>query len=156
MSRHFLNRKESRDVVARIEAMGFEPTGIETLEVDEQREVKFYYSSKKPVAFQKDMLIPSLFFIAEHRPKSRYIRVDDGAVPHLLNGADLFAQGILDIDPLLAKDDIAYISNAKGVFFAIGILIRSAADILADKRGPAAKTIHRANDEYYRAYAPQR
>ena len=156
MSRHFLNRKESRDIISRIESMGFEVKDIDTIEVDEQKDVKYFYSSRKAVAFQRDILIPSLIFMAEHRPNARFIQVDDGAVPHLLNGADLFAQGIVKLDPVLKAGDIAYISNVKGVYFAVGIMTRSAEDIISNRKGNAARTIHRANDDYYRVYSQQK
>ena len=152
MSRHFLAKKEAAEVVSRLQKEKI-PIEKGNVEVNETKSADFYFMNGKPLAYTSEgYLVPALKMLNELKPSGRFITVDDGAVPRLLNGANLFAQGIVELDSEIEPENMAYIRNTQGVYFAIGIVTRSASDIMANKQGEAVRIIHQASDRIYREF----
>jgi predicted RNA-binding protein (TIGR00451 family) len=157
MARHYVSKKDAKTVLEKLNAVDIELGDSSEIEVDDRKDLKLYYKSKKAIGFEGSdgLFIPSLFVLNSTMPTGWFITVDDGAIPHLMNGADLFAQGIVDMDMKITEDHMVFIRNKKGVFFAVGKTVRSASEIMADKKGIAAKLLHYAQDSIYNIYAVQ-
>ncbi|MCL4333025.1 MAG: DUF1947 domain-containing protein [Candidatus Thermoplasmatota archaeon] len=152
MSRHFLSRRDLSELVLKLQDFKI-AIGDGKVEVDEKKSATHYYIDGRPLAFEQDnYLFPTLKVINQFRPGGNEITVDDGAVPRLMNGANLFAQGIVTMDMEIIKGSMVFIQNLKGVFFAIGIATRDAKDIMANKQGESARIVHHAGDRIYHEF----
>ncbi|MEM0155318.1 MAG: DUF1947 domain-containing protein [Thermoplasmataceae archaeon] len=152
MSRHVVSKREMKDVRAAVDGMGIGAISLEGLEVEENRDEKVYFVHGKPVLYVKDSLIPTLFFINSTKPSMRWITVDNGAVPHIMNGANVFAQGIRDMDRTVSKGDMVFVKNLEDVYIAVGIAELSGEEIMANRKGEAIRTIHYPGDRIFKAY----
>lgn len=89
--------------------------------------------------------------ILKYRPEKRFVTVDMGAVPFVTNGADVMGPGITDADPDIAEGDIVWIRDARnGAPLAIGMALRSGADLSAKQPGKAVKMIHYVGDRLWK------
>lgn len=145
MARHFISKKEAKAVLNSASELGLTlPAG--SMEVEEVRKDRCYFIDGKPCLFQKDIIIPTIVILNEIKPEVRTVTVDDGAVPHILRGANVFAQGIINVSPDVAEGSLVYIRDSKRNYIAVGRANRSGSDIMRDKKGEAVKLLHYPND----------
>ncbi len=110
-----------------------------------------YLIDKKPILMEKDeWAFPTLRGAVLRPFHGRRVVVDMGAVPYLINGADIMRPGIVSVTddvkaglPALAVDE----SHDKPL--AVVIPLYDAAGILALEKGKAAKNIHYIGDELW-------
>lgn len=90
--------------------------------------------------------------VLRYKPALRYVTVDMGAVPYLTNGADCMGPGITDADESIAEGDLVWIKDIKNnVPLAIGISLRSGADLKKKEAGKAIKTLAHVGDKLWKA-----
>ena len=78
------------------------------------------------------------------------VYVDSGAVPHILNGADVMAPGIVRITGEMSKGDIVYIGEDENKrIFGAGKALMEKDEIFSLKRGKAIKNVHYAGDKVW-------
>ncbi|MEM0139019.1 MAG: DUF1947 domain-containing protein [Ferroplasma sp.] len=143
MSRHILSKKDYKNFMEILQKFNIDGSVMDNIEVETVKKSEIYYFSTKPIFYKG---IPTLYLINYLKIKNHNITVDDGAVPHLTNGSNLFAPGIVDIDPDIGDGDMVFIKNQKGVFIAIGIANPDIQNIVKNKKGEAVKIIHHLND----------
>ncbi len=121
---------------------------IRFIEERDSNPMQLLYNKKKEIRFFKyeDLYLPTLKFIREN-PKIDLptVKVDEGAVPHVLNGADIFNQGITDVDRSFDTNTIVMISNPQGAILAIGKTLLSSSDLLRTQ-GKGIINIHHLGD----------
>lgn len=89
--------------------------------------------------------------ILEYAPSKKYVTVDMGAVPFVVNGADVMGPGIIDADPEIAEGDMVWIRDAKNLRpLAIGISLRSGSDLASKQPGKAIKSLHYVGDKLWK------
>ncbi len=89
--------------------------------------------------------------ILKYRPDRRAVTVDMGAVPFVTNGADVMGPGITDADPEIAEGDLVWIRDARnGAPLAVGVAMRTGADLASKQPGKAIKTIHFVGDKLWK------
>ncbi len=89
--------------------------------------------------------------ILKYKPEKRAVTVDMGAVPFVTNGADVMGPGITEADPDIAEGDMVWIKDVKnGVPLAVGVALRSGADLASKQPGKAIKTIHFVGDKLWK------
>ena len=89
--------------------------------------------------------------ILKYRPDRRAVTVDMGAVPFVTNGADVMGPGITDADPDIAEGDMVWIRDCRnGAPLAIGVALRSGAEMSSKAPGKAIKTIHFVGDKLWK------
>lgn len=152
MARHFISKKEMKDLNRKLASLGLEISTSSRVEVEEIKSEKCFYVDGKPYVYEKESIIPILFLLNDTKPSASYVTVDDGAVPHILNGANVFAQGIIDMDPAIKEGDMVYIRNKDNVFIAVGIAERDSEEVMRDKKGEAIRLIHYPNDRIFKAF----
>ncbi len=154
MPKHFISKKELRSLREKVAALGFDPEALKEVQVEETKEEKCFFMDRKPFVYEKgeDGVIPTLFMLNALKPKEKYVSVDDGAVPHVMNGANVFAQGITAIDSGIMPGDMVYVKNKDDVFIAVGIAQRSASEIMGDKKGEAVRLIHFPDDKILKTF----
>ena len=90
--------------------------------------------------------------LMSHTPTKKYVTVDMGAVSFVVNGADIMAPGIVEVDPDIRKNDLVWmrdVNNKKPL--AVGIALADGNDILAMDKGKAIKNIHWVGDKLWAA-----
>lgn len=101
----------------------------------------------------KDGFFPSLKFekLITSLPK---IVVDMGAVPHVVNGAQIMRPGIREIKDDFAKGDLVVIVDEKfGKAIAIGIADMDSGAIRSTSKGKVIANVHYVGDEYWKTFS---
>ena len=118
---------------------------------DEEGINSLVYNKKMEVRFFKfeDQFLPTLQFIREN-PEINIptVKVDQGAVPHILNGANIFAQGITDLDGKFSINSIVKICNPQNSLLSIGKSLKSSDDLLSVK-GKVILNLHYLGDSIW-------
>lgn len=139
-SRHFLAKKERRNLEQNLSTIGISFEAVDQIQVEENRDSKKYYLRNRMIGFEYEGFVPLPAFLNLVSPKNHVIVVDDGAVPHVLNGANIFSKGILSMTPDIKKGDHVFIANDKGVFIAVGISTVDYDPEIRSKAGEAVRT----------------
>lgn len=98
----------------------------------------------------KNQYLPSIHFIREY-PKINFpiIKVDEGAVKHILNGADIFAQGITSVCGNFVANSIVIVCNPQDAVLALGKSLKSSDELLKLK-GKVISNIHYLGDSIWK------
>ncbi|MCR6691005.1 MAG: DUF1947 domain-containing protein [archaeon YNP-LCB-003-016] len=122
---------------------------IEYLSIND---IGVYVLNNKPILLQMsdDKLYPTINIlnkIGECLPK---IIVDQGAIPHIINGADVMAPGITEVIGDFKENSIVQIvEKTHNIVIAIGESIFSSEIIRNMKRGKVVKNVHHVNDKIW-------
>ena len=120
------------------------------LEVVEADIGNVYFVNGKPLFFKVgEKFMPTLLFqvFTSHAPK---IVVDMGAVPHVCNGADIMAPGIVRVEGEFGKGDLVLVVDEKhGKPLALGESFYDAASMRNTKQGAVVKNVHFVSDKIW-------
>lgn len=154
MPKHFISKKDLKVLKEKVSLIGLSTSILNGVEVEEIKDEKCFFVNRKPFVYEKpgEIIIPTLFMLNDLKPESKYVGVDDGAVPHIMNGANVFAQGITDMDMSIKAGDVVFVRNKDRVFIAVGIAERDAVDIIDNKKGEAVKLVHYPDDRIFKAF----
>jgi PUA domain protein len=144
MSRHILSRKDYKNFIQKLQGLNIDGTSMSDIEIEANKKSEIYYFGGKPIFYNG---IPTLYLINYLKVKTRTVTVDDGAVPHIINGSNLFAPGIVEMDPEIRKGDMVFIKNKGGLYIAIGEANDDAGNIMLSRKGEAVKILHYLNDK---------
>ncbi len=88
--------------------------------------------------------------LLKHKPKTKYVVFDMGAVGFITKGADVMAPGIIDADLSIQKDDVVWICDEKHRKpLATGIALMSGEEMKTKKPGKAVKTLQYVGDRFW-------
>lgn len=156
--RHALKSSEKRAFVKKFtEAFNINIEEIirDRLEVEiaELREKKsLIIINGRPLLIESEGdLVPTLLFeeLVERFPK---VFVDMGAIPHICNGADIMAPGVVRIDGKFKEGDLVAVLDEKhGKTIAIAKALTSSEVIRSLKRGKVLKNVHYIGDSVWKA-----
>jgi len=80
----------------------------------------------------------------------RRVVVDAGAIPYVVNGADIMRPGIVSIsDDVKAQGPVQIVDERHGKPLAIGIALLDAPDMRASRSGKMCKNLHHVSDEIW-------
>lgn len=117
------------------------------IELAEAGVAKIYYVNGRPlVASLRDTLVPTLLFERALMllPK---ITVNMGAVPHICNGADLMAPGIVKIERAFSADDyVLVVDERHHKPLAIVVALTDSLTVRSLKHGKVARNVHYVGD----------
>ncbi|MEM1607108.1 MAG: DUF1947 domain-containing protein [Candidatus Bathyarchaeia archaeon] len=126
---------------------GFKPK-VEVIDVSEG---KIFAVDDKPVLMEfKGEIIPTLAFegLLRQLPK---VTVDMGAVPHICNGADIMAPGIVRIEGEFKEGDIVLVLDEKhGKAIAVTKALLGSREAKNLKSGKVLKNLHYVGDAFWR------
>ena len=140
MSKHYLSKKDVKHFQEKLSSMGLSVPDSGDLQVDETKGRSIYYIGRVEVAVEEGELLPTPAFLNIIKPAKRVIKVDNGAVPHILNGANVFARGILSMSEDIRKDDYVFIADQNGRFIATGKAMLDYDPEIRSKSGEAVRT----------------
>jgi len=154
--RHFLRDKEAKKLLenaSRRLKTALEEcfSGMPKVEVVEVDFGEVYLLNSEPALFKSgEQIYPTLLFkeVFGFLPK---VVVDMGAVPHVCNGADVMAPGILRFEGEFVKGDIVLVVDEKyGKAIAIGEILYSADEMVKVRHGAVVKNIHYVGDKVWK------
>ncbi|QOJ78320.1 hypothetical protein IG193_06015 [Infirmifilum lucidum] len=102
--------------------------------------------------FENVGLIPSLYLIYKRGVVPNYpsVLVDQGAVPRILNGADVMVPGIKAIEGYFHVGEKVIVRELdKGRVIAIGVSLMSKEEVESSQKGKAIRTLHYLGDEIW-------
>lgn len=86
----------------------------------------------------------------EHQDSAKWVDVDHGAIPFLMNGADCMVAGVQDADSSIEKGDLVWIRDVKHKRpLAIGWSTMDGSDLKSSSKGKGIKTLHWVGDELW-------
>lgn len=97
-------------------------------------------------------LIPSLYFLYRRGVELRRpsVFVDQGAVPRILNGADVMIPGIKRVEGDFGPGEVVLVRELeKERLIAIGVSLVTSEEIRRSGKGKAVKTLHYLGDEVW-------
>ncbi len=162
VSRFRISKKERRALVAKLrEELGERAAalieGEEDVEIARLRHPKieeivlvrgvpayFYYEGE---------VYPSLLLLYRlgYDPGLPRVYVDAGAVPHILNGADVMVPGITRVEGDFGEGEKLFVADEeKKRVFAVGKALMSSETIREAGRGKAVLNVHYAGDELWK------
>lgn len=95
-------------------------------------------------------VFPTVKGLLKHGADRRYVTVDMGAVPYVVNGADIMSPGIVEADPGIRTGDLVWVRDMKhGKPLAVGEALISGEEMMRRKEGKAVKSIHHVGDSLW-------
>jgi len=121
-----------------------------TVESVETQVAKFLFVNGKPaIAVSDDSLIPLLSSseVLSHLPR---VVVNMGAVPHVCNGADVMAPGVVQVQGDFDKNDfVSVVDERHGKPIAIGVALTDSQTLRSLKQGRILENVHYVGDKLW-------
>lgn len=127
----------------------FRSKSIEVVETNSP--FTLYLVDKQPLLMEiDDRIFPTVRGAVERPFEERRVVVDAGAVPYVMNGADIMRPGVVRVSPDVKKDAPCVIAEERhGKPLAIGISLYDAADLTAMEKGKVVRMLHRVGDDIW-------
>lgn len=111
--------------------------------------VIYSFNGKPLIIRLENYFIPTIEVANEYGKHFSKVVVDRGAVPHIANGADVMAPGIVRIEGEFRKGDIVLIAEETyGRIIAIGVALLSSSEV--GTRGKVIENLHYVGDKLWR------
>jgi len=155
--RHPLSSKEHKDLLERVKEtyppiyeMLDRKKPIELLETAKGDVV--YLQNGKPLLLSVEgTFVPCLRICQKVLKALPKVVVDMGAVPYIVNGADVMTPGIREIDERAVMGSVVLVVDEKyGKPLAVGKILIDPKEIREKKKGKAIKNLHHVGDELWK------
>ncbi|WP_456367690.1 RNA-binding protein [Thermococcus sp.] len=162
--KHPLSKKEVKEIIREMSEIFGEEIAkkmlnkkdrVELAEFDKTTEIllvngKPFFIRRKGLIFPLVIALYELSNEEDLRKWPRRVVVDEGAVPYIINGADVMAAGIVDADQNIREGDFVFVVEEQyGRPLAIGIALMSGKAMKEKPKGKAVKNIHHAKDKIW-------
>ncbi len=118
---------------------------------DEKKGKDYIFDLNQQISFfsYEELFLPSLMFIRKH-PELVIptVQVDAGAVKFVINGADIFTQGIVSCSQDFDENTIIIIINPQNAALSIGFSLMKSSDLLT-KKGKGILNLHYLGDKIW-------
>jgi PUA-domain protein len=153
--RHSIRKSQAQDLLARLydqignSARFFHAEMIEVIETN--ADVSLFMVNRKLLLMDTgDWVFPTLKGAIQFPFPERRIVVDAGAIPYVVNGADVMRPGIVSVtDDVKSSSPVQIVDERHGKPLAIGVAILDAPDIRASTSGKMCKNFHHVSDEIW-------
>ena len=153
--RHSIRRSQAQELLERLaEQIGpsanlFHAEMIEVLETTAN--VSLFMVNKKPLLMATGAWVfPTLKGAVQIPFPERRVVVDAGAIPYVVNGADIMRPGIVSVtDDVKANCPVQIVDERHGKPLAIGIALLDAPNLRASTAGKMVKKFHHVGDEIW-------
>lgn len=153
--RHAIKKGQLSSLTAKLEESIGEDAKLYSAKMVEIAETasKFniYLIDKKPLVLEKDeWAFPTLRGAVARPFKGKRIVVDMGAIPFVINGADVMRPGIVSVtDDVKANMPALVVDESHDKPLAVVIPLYDAPELRALEKGKAAKNLHYIGDELW-------
>ncbi|MFW9915878.1 MAG: PUA domain-containing protein [Candidatus Thorarchaeota archaeon] len=155
MRRRELSKKERKQLslMATNEFPDIFPNAIpeNLVEVECKNFLGYLDQSKQLILIKKQkQLFPPLRLIQSKSAQFPFVTVDNGAISHILNGANVFAAGIVKHSSF-KKGDVVLVNNQKGTTLAIGLAALDSEGLERGQKdaGMVVSSLHHLHDEIW-------
>ncbi|WP_292424671.1 RNA-binding protein [Methanoregula sp.] len=153
--RHSIRKSQAEDLLDRLalqigsSAALFHTDMIEILETN--ADVALYLVNKKPLLMDTgDWVFPTLKGAVQCPFPERMVTVDAGAIPYVVNGADVMRPGIVAVsDDIVAGSPVQIADERHKKPLAIGVALMDGPAIRASAQGKMCKNFHHVGDELW-------
>ena len=153
--RHSIRKSQAQDILSRLsEQIGpsakfFHADMVEVLETNANVSL-FMVNKKMSLMDNGSWVFPTLRGAILFPFPERRVVVDAGAIPYVVNGADVMRPGIVSIsDDVKADAPVQIVDERHGKPLAIGIALFDAPDMRAKTKGKMCKNFHHVSDEIW-------
>lgn len=124
----------------------FRSDRIEKVETDSP--FTLFLINRQPVLMKYETwTFPTLRGALLHLFSQRRITVDKGAIPFVINGADIMRPGItLVTDDVMAGSPVLIVEEGHGKPIAVGVALYDGQELLKQQKGKMIRTIHYIGD----------
>ena len=85
-----------------------------------------------------------------HPCERRFVEVDHGAIPYLMNGADCMVAGIHNADEAIKEGDLVWVRDQEHKRpLAIGWATKDGTSLIQELKGKGIKNLHWVGDELW-------
>jgi len=152
MKRHMLRKKEAKQIAKSLA----ETTGIEIKGSMERVEINgkvVILVNGEPLILEYDgRYYFTVYGLLKFKPSKGKVVVDEGAMPHIINGADVMKPGIVEADENIKAGDFVYVVvEKKETPLAVGIALVDGKEMIGGK-GRAVKNIHHLKHKIWKAF----
>jgi len=153
--RHSIRKSQAEDLLSRL-ALQIGPSATlfhaEMIEIIETNaDVALYLVNKKPLLMDTgDWVFPTLKGAVQIPFPERMVTVDAGAIPYVVNGADIMRPGIVTVsDDIVAGSPVQIADERHKKPLAIGVALMDGPAIRASAQGKMCKNFHHVGDELW-------
>lgn len=114
-------------------------------------DAKIYVVNKTPLIVELGggEKIPAIHLLNKGLCGVPHVVIDQGAVPKILNGADVMAPGIVEASDFRQGELVGVREPQRKAFIAVGKALMSSQEIMGIRRGKAIKNMHHVGDEIW-------
>jgi PUA-domain protein len=154
--RHSIRKDEIAEVMAELEAqigegaVLFQSDRMEKVETDSP--FTLYLVNRQPLLMRyRTWIFPTLKGALECPFPQRRVTVDQGAIPFLVNGADVMRPGIRSVtDDVKADAPVLIAEEVHGKPIAVAVARYDAEQMRSETKGKMCKTVHFVGDLLWR------
>lgn len=119
--------------------------------IESSAKLQIYLIDRRPLLMEQDTWVfPTLRGAIAHPFDEHRVVVDSGAIPYLINGADVMRPGIISVSPDVKKDKpVLIVEERHKKPIAVGISLYDATELEQLERGRALRNIHYVGDELW-------
>jgi PUA domain protein len=119
--------------------------------VETNTSLQLFLSCRKPVLMEDNgILFPTIRGALEYPFPQRKLVVDAGAVPYVVNGADVMRPGVVAItDDIRAGSPVQIAEERHGKVIAIGVALFGASEMRSMLTGKVCRNIHHVGDDIW-------
>ena len=153
LKRYSLRKREARAVLEELSTMGLElPTSARRrVEVVEAGRIKLFLVDGRPLMAEEAGRRFPLLTAPELLRSLPSLVVDMGAVPHICNGADVMAPGVVEVRSEFKPGSIVAVLDEKhGKAIALGEALFGSEEIKGMERGKVLINLHYVGDRIWR------
>jgi PUA domain protein len=93
---------------------------------------------------------PTLKGFLKVKIDQRYLKVDSGAVPFVVNGADIMSPGVVDVDEVLRTGDLCVVTEERyNKPISISRMLVDSSGVDRSRKGKVAKNLHHVGDDLW-------
>lgn len=150
-----LGSKQRKKILSSIYAPGISASvlkkSVQFLLHDEKKGKYYIFDVNQQISFfsYEDKFLPSLMFIRRHPELDiSKVQVDAGAVKFVINGADIFTQGIVSCSREFGENTMVIILNPQNAALSLGYSLMTSSDLLT-KKGKGIINLHYLGDSIW-------
>jgi len=151
--RYFLRKKEAKAFLAEMARLGVDlGRGARgRVEVTELDDLKLFLLDGQPLAAERKGRLFPLLTRPEALEALPAVVVDMGAVPHVCNGADVMAPGVVEVRGDFRPGDLVKVLDERhGKAIALGEALFSSGEVRGMRKGKVVKNLHYVGDRIWR------
>ncbi len=155
-SRHHMRKDEIKELVKNLEDIFGEPliseeSKIELITTNTEKKHKFVSVDGSLLFFEVEKkYFPTVKGALELEPQDKVVTVDMGAIPYVVNGADIMAPGVVDVDHNIQKNDMVIVNEEEHKkAIAVGRALQSGDYMINKNEGKVVENLHCFGDDIW-------